>query len=148
MHKVAEAEAVLHEGLRNYPGSYDILFELGRLYDESYHDTDRARNVWEAGVRQWLKLDPGPRQTRTTGSIFEQIATHLGQAGGKRRQLAGRHGTGFRARKKFRRTPEALQASRLTRLKRAGAKSSNTPACRRSCIDRLQLTRLVFPAPL
>ncbi len=58
MNNVAEAEAVLHEGLRNCPGSYDILFELGRLYYESYHDRERARNVWEEGVRQWLKLDP------------------------------------------------------------------------------------------
>lgn len=58
MNNVAEADAVLHEGLRNCPGSYDILFELGRLYAESYHDRERARNVWQAGVRQWLKLDP------------------------------------------------------------------------------------------
>ena len=58
MNNVAEADAVLHEGLRNCPGSYDILFELGRLYDESYHDSVRARNVWQEGVRQWLKLDP------------------------------------------------------------------------------------------
>ncbi len=60
MNKVDEADAVLHEGLRNNPGSYDILFELGRLYDESYHDTNRARNVWElaASANGTRQLDP------------------------------------------------------------------------------------------
>jgi len=102
MNNVAEADAVLHEGLRNCPGSYDILFELGRLYDESYHDRERARNVWEEGVRQWLKLDPElqiqekqPIQRVVAGwlnrptkllkvqednrIVFEQLTTHLGK---------------------------------------------------------------------
>ncbi len=75
MHKVAEANQVLLEGLRNNPDSYDILFELGRLYDESDHDTNRARNVWEAAVRQWLKL--APDEQKENRLIFEQITTHL-----------------------------------------------------------------------
>jgi tetratricopeptide (TPR) repeat protein len=75
MHKVAEADAVLHEGLRNCPDSYDILFELGRLYDESYHDKDRARNVWEAAARKWNQLDPATQKDNQL--IMEQIATHL-----------------------------------------------------------------------
>jgi len=57
MNNVREADAVLHEGLRNCPGSYDILFELGRLYYESYKDPARARNVWEEGARRWLMLN-------------------------------------------------------------------------------------------
>jgi tetratricopeptide (TPR) repeat protein len=77
MHKVAEAEAVLHEGLRNCPDSYDILFELGRLYDESYHDTGRARNVWNLAIRKWLKLDSDLQKDNRI--IFEQITTHLGR---------------------------------------------------------------------
>jgi tetratricopeptide (TPR) repeat protein len=77
MHKNAEAEAFLHEGLRNNPDSYEILFELGRLYDESYHDTKRARNVWEAAVRKWLALTPQAQKENKL--IFEQITTHLGQ---------------------------------------------------------------------
>ncbi len=77
MHKVAEAEAILYEGLRNCPDSYDILFELGRLYDESYHDTDRARNVWNAAIRKWLKI--GSDEQKDNRIIFEQIATHLGK---------------------------------------------------------------------
>lgn len=77
MHKVAEADAFLHEGLRNNPGSYDILFELGRLYYEDYHDTNRARNVWELAVRKWLALPPQVQNENKL--IFEQIAAHLGQ---------------------------------------------------------------------
>ena len=53
-----EAEAFLREGLRNNPDSCEILFELGRLYHESSHDSDRARNVWELGVKKFLRLKP------------------------------------------------------------------------------------------
>jgi tetratricopeptide (TPR) repeat protein len=53
MGKITEAEQVLYEGLRCNPGSYDILFELGRFFNESDHDTLRARNVWEAALHQW-----------------------------------------------------------------------------------------------
>jgi hypothetical protein len=67
----------LHEGLRNCPDSYDILFELGRLYDESYHDTGRARNVWNLAIRKWLNLDSDLQKDNRI--IFEQITTHLGK---------------------------------------------------------------------
>ena len=79
MNNVKEADAMLHEGLRNCPDSYDILFELGRLYYESYHDTDRARNVWEAGVRLWLKIYPtlDPEAQKDNRLIMEQLTTHL-----------------------------------------------------------------------
>jgi tetratricopeptide (TPR) repeat protein len=77
MHKDKEAEQVLREGLRNNPQSYEILFELGRLYSESYHDTDRARNVWELAVRYWLKLSTDDQKENKF--IFEQITTHLGK---------------------------------------------------------------------
>jgi len=79
MNNVPEAEAVLHYGLRNCPGSYDILFELGRLYYESDHDRDRARNVWEEGVRQWKKAYPSltEQEQKDSKLVMEQLATHL-----------------------------------------------------------------------
>jgi tetratricopeptide (TPR) repeat protein len=79
MNNAPEAEAVLHEGLRNCPGSYDILFELGRLYYESYHDRDRARNVWEYGVAQWRKAQPNltPDEQKDSRYVMEGLATHL-----------------------------------------------------------------------
>ena len=77
MHKIADANQVLLEGLRTNPDSYDILFELGRLYYESYHDSNRARNVWELAARKWLALDPQTQKDNPL--IFEQITTHLGE---------------------------------------------------------------------
>ena len=79
MNNAKEADAVLHEGLRNCPGSYDILFELGRLYYESYHDRDRARNVWEFGVSQWRKIYPtlDPEAQKDNRFIMDQLTTHL-----------------------------------------------------------------------
>jgi tetratricopeptide (TPR) repeat protein len=79
MNNAKEADAVLHEGLRNCPGSYDILFELGRLYHESYHDDTRARNVWEEAARQWEKTYPQlpPDEQKDSHLIMEQITTHL-----------------------------------------------------------------------
>jgi hypothetical protein len=50
-----EAEAFLREGLRHNPNSYEILFELGRLYNENDHDTDRARNVWQLALNRWYE---------------------------------------------------------------------------------------------
>jgi len=65
--EVKEAETFLRDGLRNNPDSYEILFELGRLYYENYHDTARARNVWELALRKWTdqaqaKKDPDQLQ--------------------------------------------------------------------------------------
>lgn len=79
MNNPREADAVLHEGLRNCPGSYDILFELGRVYYESYHDRDRARNVWVEGVRLWKNAQPhlSPEDQRDSRLIMEQLTTHL-----------------------------------------------------------------------
>jgi tetratricopeptide (TPR) repeat protein len=70
-----EAEAFLREGLLNNPDSYEILFELGLLYDENYHDTNRARNVWELAVR---KLIAQPRQAQKENRlVLEQITANL-----------------------------------------------------------------------
>ena len=61
--KVKEAEDFLREGLRNNPDSYEILFELGRLYYENNHDPARARNVWELGPPQVVRT--GGRRARS-----------------------------------------------------------------------------------
>ena len=77
LHKDGEANQVLFEGLRNNPDSYEILYELGRLYDESYHDTNRAQNVWEAAARKFLALPQDDQEDNKL--IFERIATHLAE---------------------------------------------------------------------
>jgi tetratricopeptide (TPR) repeat protein len=53
MGKVKEAEEFLREGMRNNPDSFEILFALGRIYFENYHDPARARNVWDLALRKW-----------------------------------------------------------------------------------------------
>jgi tetratricopeptide (TPR) repeat protein len=60
--KVKDAEDFLREGLRNNPDSYEILFELGRLYSQSYHDTNRARNVWEQALKKWNNQEPSKKE--------------------------------------------------------------------------------------
>jgi len=75
MGKVAEAEQFLRDGLRENPGSYEILFELGRIFDENHHDADRARNLWELALRNWQKVEltkPDP-----DNFLFLQIVSHL-----------------------------------------------------------------------
>jgi len=57
MGKVAEAEQFLREGLRENPGSDEILYELGRIFDENHHDANRARNLWELALRSWEKTE-------------------------------------------------------------------------------------------
>lgn len=76
--KVQEAEEFLREGLRNNPDSYQILFELGRLYYESTHEVDRARNVWELAYRNWENQEAAKEDPDLTslGLIADNLA-HL-----------------------------------------------------------------------
>jgi tetratricopeptide (TPR) repeat protein len=71
-----EAEAFLREGLRNNPNNYEILFELGRLYHENDHDTDRARDVWLLALDKWAK---NPKAVKDNKLAFEEITVHLAQ---------------------------------------------------------------------
>jgi tetratricopeptide (TPR) repeat protein len=86
-----EAEQVLHEGLRYNPGNPQLLYELGRIYFENYTNTDRARTIWEAGLRSWAEEQPSvPESERLKPNnqnfddrfIFEQLQTHLAQLEG------------------------------------------------------------------
>ena len=124
MHKVAEADILLHDGLRHCPDSYDILFELGRLYDESYHDELRARNVWELAVRKWQKLDPASQDDNKL--IMEQITSHLAKleenAGNLPKAIEW-----YQAAKKVSNTPDALQ-TQINRFQEKIAEDANLPA--------------------
>jgi tetratricopeptide (TPR) repeat protein len=86
MNQVAESEQVLRDGLRHNPDNAQLLYELGRVYDENYHDSARARNIWEAALRSWARQKPGvPESARLEWKnenfddrfIFEQIQTSL-----------------------------------------------------------------------
>ena len=51
--EVDAAEQFLREGRRENPDSYEILFELGRVFADDRKDDARARNVWELSLRKW-----------------------------------------------------------------------------------------------
>jgi tetratricopeptide (TPR) repeat protein len=109
MHKTDEADQVLLEGLHENPGSCDILFELGRLYAESYHDTNRAENVWAAAAKNWKPVKGDDDTVAANNFIFEKITTQLGET----ERNAGHWQAAidwFEKAKNVSRTPEALQA--------------------------------------
>jgi tetratricopeptide (TPR) repeat protein len=71
-----QAEVFLREGLRNNPDSAEILFELGRVYHDGLHDRDRARNVWQLGVKKFF-LRP-PDQQKEDKLLLEELVANLG----------------------------------------------------------------------
>jgi len=77
LHKVPEAEQFLRDGLRENPKSYEILFALGRIYYNNYHDAARARNVWELALKRWREQEPGRKEPDKFG--FEEIVVNLGR---------------------------------------------------------------------
>ncbi len=88
LHNAPEAEEVLREGLRNNPGNPQLLFDLGRLYFENYHNPNQARSIWEAALRTWRAEAPdeplSERLNLTNDNfdnrfIFEQLQTNLAE---------------------------------------------------------------------
>jgi tetratricopeptide (TPR) repeat protein len=119
-----QAEAFLREGLRSNPNSYEILFELGRLYSENYHDTNRARDIWELAARRWNELDPKDKKDNTLS--FDEITVHLANleenAGNLTRAVQW-----LEAAQKVSNTPEALQ-KQIDDLKVKIPAPTNTPS--------------------
>jgi tetratricopeptide (TPR) repeat protein len=76
MGRVKEAEEFLREGLKNNPQSYEILFELGTLYDGKRGDFVRAENLYAAALRRWLEQEKGKKEPDLMG--FEKITYRLG----------------------------------------------------------------------
>jgi hypothetical protein len=79
MNKPLEANRVLLEGLQNNPGNPQILYELGRLYLESDHDTNRAVNVWSAAAKDWQPVKGDDDAVIANNFIYEKIATQLAE---------------------------------------------------------------------
>ncbi len=100
-----EAEAFLREGLRNNPDSCEILFELGRLYHER-NDLDRARNVWELGVKKYLARPP--EEQKSNSLVLDELAVNLARL----EDEAGNYGKAiywFQVAQKVSPDPSALQ---------------------------------------
>ncbi len=79
MHRPQEAHEILLEGLYQNPGSSDILFEMGRLYAEGDHDTNRAERVWIAAARDWKPVKGSDDEVAANKFIYEKITTKLGE---------------------------------------------------------------------
>jgi tetratricopeptide (TPR) repeat protein len=77
LNKPHEAEAFLREGLHNNPDSYELLFNLGQIYNENYHDPVRARNIWEAALRRWQAQSDADKKNNKIG--LDEIAMNLGR---------------------------------------------------------------------
>jgi len=121
LNRPREAEAFLREGLRNNSNSYEILFELGRLYDENDHDTDRARDVWKLALDKWAN---NPEAVKDNKLAFEQITVHLAQlereAGNWQQAI-----NWFQAAQKVSPDPNAVQ-QRIDEIKKLEAAQSSS----------------------
>jgi len=77
--KPQEAEEFLREGLHARlhanPNSYEILFELGRLYWENDHDAVHARNVWHLAFRRWQEQES--KKEKPDFFLFDKITVNL-----------------------------------------------------------------------
>jgi tetratricopeptide (TPR) repeat protein len=119
-----EAEVFLREGLRNNPGNYEILFGLGRLYYQDYHDTDHARNVWLLALNCWMKQDPALQKENKHG--FGEITVNLANL----EREAGNYQDAvnwFQAAQKVSPAPDALQ-KQIDEIKKKMAVPTNSPA--------------------
>jgi tetratricopeptide (TPR) repeat protein len=77
LNRPREAEAFLREGLRNNPDSAEILFELGRLYYDTWGDVNRARNVWQQGVKKYLARTSA--EMKDSKIVFDELTVNLGR---------------------------------------------------------------------
>jgi tetratricopeptide (TPR) repeat protein len=88
LNKPLEAEEFLRDGLRHNPNSYEILFELGCVYNENLQDPARARRVWELSLRRWREQEPNKKVPDLIGlekilirlARLEENTGHLEQA--------------------------------------------------------------------
>ena len=77
LNKLDEAEQFLREGLRYNPNSYEILFALGSMYKDNFHDNNRARNVWELALKRWEQVE-GPKKNPDKLGC-DEITVNLGR---------------------------------------------------------------------
>ena len=121
--KTEQAEAFLREGLRANQDSYEILFELGRLYYESRHDARLARNLWELALHKWEQGEA--KKKEPDRFALDKIAANLGQLEEQEGNLS-RAIERFELARRASPNPEVLQ-QRIDELKRKLASSVQLP---------------------
>ncbi|HWF18887.1 MAG TPA: hypothetical protein VG754_06440 [Verrucomicrobiae bacterium] len=87
LNKVDDAEAFLREGLQANPSSFEILFDLGKLYYENRHNPTLARNLWELALRRWIEQDDAGKEPDVAayGAIVANLS-HLEEEQGNLRE--------------------------------------------------------------
>jgi tetratricopeptide (TPR) repeat protein len=105
--KPKDAEEFLRDGLRANPQSYEILFELGHIYEHSYKEPDRARNVWRLALKRWNELEPAKEKPDNNGRnlILGQLAELELKQGHLQESIRY-----FEEAKKYSPSPEAIDA--------------------------------------
>lgn len=83
MDRPKEAEQFLRRGLRANPQSYEILFELGGVYQRHLNDPERARNVWLLALRRWDEVEANKEEPDKVGrnKILGQLAESYLESG-------------------------------------------------------------------
>ena len=76
--QVDDAEEFLREGMRANPDSFELPYDLGRLFYENRHDPVRASNLWRLALRRW-QADEGAKQDPNYVP-FDKITVHLAKA--------------------------------------------------------------------
>ncbi|HUA68654.1 MAG TPA: hypothetical protein VMA13_08905, partial [Candidatus Saccharimonadales bacterium] len=77
LHMPEQARNYLFEGLHNNPGNTELLFDLGWLYQQDYHDTNRAYNVWMAGLRCWQAQSADTKTNTEAELAYEETVMNL-----------------------------------------------------------------------
>jgi tetratricopeptide (TPR) repeat protein len=76
LNKPEEAEDFLRQGLRANPQSYEILFQLGEIYDRNMKRPAQARGLWLLALRRWDEVETGKEKPDKVGRsrILENLA--------------------------------------------------------------------------
>jgi tetratricopeptide (TPR) repeat protein len=77
LHNPKQAERFLREGLHSNPDNYQLLFNLGQLYDQDYHETNTAINILKLAARRWQMQTPAEKLNKQNKIALDEIAGNL-----------------------------------------------------------------------
>ena len=123
VHKPKEALEFLREGLRVNTNSYEILYELGRLFGEDFHDTRRAENLWERALEKWEATEG--RSPEPDVTTYRETLTHMATSKEKSGKMVEAIGYLYRV-KKLSPDPRAIQ-KQIDELQQKSAVPANVP---------------------
>jgi hypothetical protein len=73
LHKTAEAEDFIRDGLRANPHSPDLLYALGQIYLEDRKEYPHAKNLFLAALRCWHERDDSKPEKSDTGETRDYL---------------------------------------------------------------------------